>query len=230
MEVFNGQKQEAEVSFVRLNGRLKYLQHLKERNEPQSCPICTNLPKERYFVTICGHSICAECFHQLVKNRNRSVNCPICRTAQETKNIYAVTCIENQFSTEPISGSFSPKIDEIIRSVLRLKKEDPDVKILIFSHWDQILQAIINGLKANNITYRASFAANFVKQIEEFKDFSREANVTCMMLNLKFGGKGLNLVEGKNVLCIGNCYSNKNKFVPATHIFLVEPILNVSAI
>lgn len=79
------------------------------------------------------------------------------------------------------------------------------MKILIFSHWDSILLSIINGLKANNISYRASFVNNFTKQVNEFKDYSQ--NVTCMCLNLKFGGKGLNLIE-------------------ATHVFLVEPILN----
>jgi E3 ubiquitin-protein ligase SHPRH len=193
---FEEQKQEAEINFVRLNGRLKYLMHLKERNEPPSCPICTNVPKERYFVTVCGHSICTECFHLLLKNRSRFVNCPVCRTHQETKDIYAVTCYDSSSSTEPINGSWSPKIDEIVRCVLRLKKEDPKVKILIFSHWDGMLQAIVSGLETNNIIYRASFTANFAKQIQEFQDSTCEESVTCMMLNLKFGGKGLNLVEG----------------------------------
>lgn len=195
IQVFTEQKRDAEITFVRLNGRLKYLQHLKDRDELQTCPICGNLPKERYFVTICGHTLCAECFHQLVKYRNRSVNCPVCRTTQETANIYAVTCSDS-LSSNPITGSYSPKIDEIIRCVLKLKREDPDVKILIFSHWDQILHAIINGFATNGITYRTSLGSSFVKHIQEFKDFSREPHITCMMLNLKFGGKGLNLVEG----------------------------------
>lgn len=47
--------------------------------------------------------------------------------------------------------------------------------------------------------------SNFTKQVKEFKSFS--SNVSCLLLNLKFGGKGLNLIE-------------------ATHVFLVEPILN----
>ena len=204
-QIFAGQKQESEVDFLRLNGRIKYLKHLKDQNQPKICPICTYQPKERYFVTVCGHSICAECFMMLIKNRNRSINCPVCRTVNETKEIFAVTCNEGQSSSEmPINGSYSPKIDEIIRSVLRLKKNESDVKILIFSHWDAMLMAILPGLTANNIEYRTSFANNFPKQVQEFKDFDK--NVTCMMLNLKYAGKGLSLVE-------------------ATHVFLVDPIL-----
>lgn len=204
LQTFSAQKLEAEVIFVRLNGRLKYLNHLKGQVEPQACPICANVPKEKYYVTACGHLMCAECFTFMVKSRYQSsVKCPVCRTIQETANIYAVTCVAH--SNDPINGSFSPKIDEIVRCVLGLKRNEPDVKVLIFSHWDQLLEAIIKGLEANNIKYRSSLSSNFTKQITEFKDFT--SDVTCMMMNLKFGGKGLNIIE-------------------ATHVFLVEPILN----
>lgn len=212
IEIFNSQMFEADSLFDRLNGRLKYLDHLKERNEIPVCPICTVQAKERYYVTVCGHSICAECFIKLTKDKRRfsnyerlKINCPICRTTQEIGNILAVTCNIQQENSESIVGSYSPKIDEIIRCVLKLRREEPDVKILIFSQWDSILSAIITGLKENQITYRASFSSNFSKQIEEFKDST--TGITCMMLNLKFAGKGLNLTE-------------------ATHAFLVEPILN----
>jgi E3 ubiquitin-protein ligase SHPRH len=212
IELFTSQKQEAELLFTRLYGRLKYLDHLKEKNEVPVCPICTVQAKERYYVTICGHSICAECFFKLTKERRRfasyerlKINCPVCRTTQEIGSILGVTCNAQQADSEPIVGSYSPKIDEIIRCVLQLRRGEPGVKILIFSQWDSILTAIIAGLRYNKITYRASFSSNFSKQIEEFKDSTM--GVTCMMLNLKFAGKGLNLTE-------------------ATHAFMVEPILN----
>ncbi|KAL7038671.1 hypothetical protein ACKWTF_009651 [Chironomus riparius] len=209
LQIFKSQMQEAEILFTRLHGRIKYLEHLKEKNDNVECPICTNQATERYYVTICGHVICAQCFIILTKDKRRSfmkINCPVCRTSQEIANIYAVTCSDApSTSGVKITGSYSPKIDEIIRCILKLKEDEPDVKILIFSHWDSILSAIIYGLKENSITYRSSFGSNFNKQIDEFKDYNQ--GVTCMMLNLKFGGKGLNLTE-------------------ATHVFLVEPILN----
>lgn len=209
LEIFQSQKQEAEIHFARLNGRIKYLEHLKERNDSPQCPICTNQVTERYYVTICGHVICLQCFMILTKGKRRTymkINCPVCRTNQEISNIYAVTCSDAPSASDiKITGSYSPKIDEILRTILILKQQEPNVKIIIFSHWDSILGAIIYGLKENNISFRASFASNFQKQIEDFKDFNHD--VTCMMMNLKFGGKGLNLTE-------------------ATHVFLVEPILN----
>lgn len=101
-------------------------------------------------------------------------------------------------------GSYSPKIDEIIKSVIQLKKDEPNVKILIFSHWDTILSAIKPGLSANDIKHIHSI--NSTKFPQEIKAFKLE-DFTCLLINLKFAGKGLNLIE-------------------ATHVFLVEPILN----
>lgn len=212
IEILNLQKQEGEMQFTRLNGRLKYLDHLKEKNETPTCPICTNLPTNRYFVTVCGHSFCAECFSILTKDKRRfnnyermKINCPVCRTSQEIGNIMGVTCTEQLANAEAIVGSYSPKIDEIIRCILRLRADEPNVKILIFSQWDSILSAIMPALKQNSIAYRVSFGKKFSKEIDEFKD--SKLGVTCMMLTLKYAGKGLNITE-------------------ATHVFLVEPILN----
>lgn len=209
LDIFKSQMQEAEIQFTRLHGRIKYLEHLKDKNDKVECPICTNQVTERYYVTICGHVICAQCFIILTKDKRRSymrINCPVCRTSQQIENVYAVTCSDAPSTSDvKLIGKYSPKIDEIIRCILKLKEDEPDVKILIFSHWDSILTAIIYGLKENSITYRTSVGSNFNKQIDEFKDYNQ--GVTCMMMNLKFGGKGLNLTE-------------------ATHIFLVEPILN----
>lgn len=67
------------------------------------------------------------------------------------------------------------------------------------------MRAIAAALSLNNIEYRSSTSSNFPNQVEEFK--SATNNVTCLLLNLSYAGKGLNLVE-------------------ATHVFLVEQILN----
>ncbi|CAO1380733.1 unnamed protein product [Diamesa hyperborea] len=201
MQEFYMQKQEAEVNFVRLNGRLKYVKYLKENNDPKQCPICEMLPKERYYVQDCGHNLCFSCFKMMTAKNPQRMTCPICRAVQPTKNIFAVTCLPQDGG---LIGSYSPKIDEIIKSVLKLKEDEPKVKILIFSHWDTILNAIKPGLLANNI--KLIHSINSYKFPQEIKAFKLE-DFTCLLINLKFAGKGLNLIE-------------------ATHVFLVEPILN----
>lgn len=41
------EKEMAERDFVRIQGVLKYLQHLQNKEEPDPCPICKEIPKTK---------------------------------------------------------------------------------------------------------------------------------------------------------------------------------------
>lgn len=119
----------------------------------------------------------------------------------------------------------STKIEHIVREVFNLKRNDPKVKILIFSQWADILHTLRNELIANEITNRiVTSNGSLIKMVQEFKVnlsscfktsitfslfFSQDPslNITSLLMPYKFGSKGLNLTE-------------------ATHVFLVEPIIN----
>lgn len=205
--MFEMQKAEAEKDFLRLSGRIKYLKYLKEKKEIQPCPICEQMPTDRYCVLECGHNLCLMCLTQLMKFNRVKMTCPVCRAVQTSHDVYTVTCSQEELEgpgNVSIAGSWSSKIDEIVKCVLKLKANEDDVKIIIFSHWDNILNVIGNALAANQITCRSN-KGNFAKMIHEFKDYKQK--VTCLLMNLKLGSKGLNLTE-------------------ATHCFLVEPIIN----
>lgn len=103
-----------------------------------------------------------------------------------------------------VEGKYSSKIVRIVQEIQALRREDPQVKIIIFSQWDANLTVIQSALVENSISIRTNKS---LTMIEEFK--SATAGVTCLLLPLSWGSKGLNLVE-------------------ATHVFLVEPILNPS--
>lgn len=65
----------------------------------------------------------------------------------------------------------SKKIELIVRKVYELKKTDPTVKILIFSQWLDILNALKSELLANEIPSRSviNTGKSFQKMVEEFK-------------------------------------------------------------
>ncbi|XP_055627280.1 E3 ubiquitin-protein ligase SHPRH [Toxorhynchites rutilus septentrionalis] len=203
------QKLASEREFVRLKGTLKYLQHLGSVEEIDVCPICRNLPEGKYAVLQCGHHFCTVCAPQLVKiarAQGNNVSCVVCRHRQRVQDIYYVTCSKSGASDQAIhvKGNYSNKILKIVETIMLLKAKEAEVKILIFSHWDPILLILARALDENAITHRMK-SAKFSKSIEEFKDYRK--GITCMLLPLKYGSKGLNLIE-------------------ATHVFLVEPILN----
>ncbi|XP_053674270.1 E3 ubiquitin-protein ligase SHPRH [Anopheles nili] len=203
------EQQEAKVSaeraFVRLKGTLKYLEHLSMSKEIDPCPICHVTPDSKYAVLQCGHHFCSICAIRLLKLAAANFNvtsCVVCRHQQHVKTIQYVTLVTT--AQTMVRGSYSNKIFKIVETVLELKAHEPDVKIVIFSHWEPILSQIGVALRENDIVYREK-SAKFFNIIAEFKDFTQ--GVTCLLLPLRYGSKGLNLTE-------------------ATHVFLVEPILN----
>lgn len=105
-----------------------------------------------------------------------------------------------------VEGRYSAKVIRIVQEVQSLRRYEKDVKIIIFSHWEGILAVLQKALDENRITVRGK-SHRSLDMIEEFK--SPTEGVTCLLLPLTWGSKGLNLIE-------------------ATHVFLVEPILNPS--
>lgn len=132
--------------------------------------------------------------HTGVLNSNANSQCSL-----SFFSLYYVTLRSKESLTDS-----SSKIEEIVQTIIKLKADDEQVKIVIFSHWQDILSTLMTALQQNQIEYRSNMGA-FVTALSHFKDPQR--NVTCLLMPLKCGSKALNLTE-------------------ATHDFLVEPILN----
>ncbi|XP_033149437.1 E3 ubiquitin-protein ligase SHPRH [Drosophila busckii] len=189
---------EAQVNFVRLSGRLKYLNHLSEDTSDKPCPICHTLDDERYVMLSCGHFLCQLCLDGMRKGKYESQTiCPLCR--QTSPQLYY--SIRRGLNNSIVVGNYSTKIAYIVELVLKLKAEDENVKILIFSQWQFILDRVAKALLENNVKICSNIRN---KKVDYFK--SAESGQTCLLMPMSRGSKGLNLIE-------------------ATHVFLVEPIL-----
>lgn len=122
-------------------------------------------------------------------------------------SVYYVNCEQKSINDIGIRfiGDYSKKIEKIVKTILELRKKDKAVKIIIFSQWAAVLHVIGDALRENGIVFRNKLT-KFSKTIDEFK---KDDKITCLLLPLASGSKGLNLIE-------------------ATHVMLVEPILNPS--
>lgn len=69
----------------------------------------------------------------------------------------------------------SKKIEHIVRKVLELKRSDPNVKILIFSQWSDILNTLKNELLANDVPSRnvVNTTKSLQQMVDEFKVYPR---------------------------------------------------------
>lgn len=109
------------------------------------------------------------------------------------------------FNLFSVKGSWSTKVEQIIRCVIKIISDDPVAKILIFSTWQDVLQLISNALLENEIKHCCKKdAKSFTRTIDSFK---QTADIKVLLLPINSGSKGLNLIE-------------------ATHVILVEPTLN----
>ncbi|XP_037029986.1 E3 ubiquitin-protein ligase SHPRH-like [Bradysia coprophila] len=183
---------------VRVN---RYLNSMKENVDIDECSICMT-PIVQCVSFQCGHQCCDECFAQLRHTIFRNFECPFCRRMQRSDTVRHFTVDTGEKFTDS-----STKIEHIVREVHKLKQSDPKVKILLFSQWADVLYTLKNELLSNDIASRnmMNTSKSFQKMLEEFKD--PQKNITCLLMPYKYGSKGLNLIE-------------------ATHVFLVEPILN----
>lgn len=71
-------------------------------------------------------------------------------------------------STEKRITDSSNKIEMIVQKILELKRKEPDVKIVIFSHWSTILSFVEKALITAEISYRSKLD-KFHQTIQEFK-------------------------------------------------------------
>lgn len=111
----------------------------------------------------------------------------------------------------PLDNSYGSKVDLIVKQVLYLKSVDPDVQIVVFSQWYDLLTILAYAFDLAKITHVTAKNSSSSKKkhdsnpAEQFK--KKENGITCFLLNAQIQASGLTLVN-------------------ATHIFLCEPLIH----
>ena len=242
---FEGEKNTAKMLLSQKKGQLKYLSNLgnsNDRNNEESecseeCVICREEIGDQLVVLACGHEFCGICITALVVRSHGTIKCPTCRTRMNSDEIAYISKLpsheihveqNNKLSNEEsnnnviekeldnnnnnnndiiVVGSWGSKIEAVIRELLRIKKIDPKTKSIVFSQWNEVLDIIHQGLEKNNIPSVNLCNSNKKKQYTALNSYKFLSNISVLLLPLSKGANGLNLIE-------------------ATHVFLVEPLLN----
>uniref|UniRef100_G1NIU1 E3 ubiquitin-protein ligase SHPRH n=1 Tax=Meleagris gallopavo TaxID=9103 RepID=G1NIU1_MELGA len=200
-------------------GQLLYLTNLEKSQHkttggvnPEPCPICARQLGKQWAVLTCGHCFCNECIAIIIEQysvgtRRSSIKCAICRQTTSHKEISYVFTAEtaNQEDDIPVKGSHSTKVEAVVRTLKRIQFKDPGAKSLVFSTWQDVLDIIAKALYDNNMTF--SQINGISKFQENLSAFKYDPKINILLLPLHTGSNGLNIIE-------------------ATHVLLVEPILN----
>ncbi|MGH0135444.1 UNVERIFIED_CONTAM: hypothetical protein FKN15_008053 [Acipenser sinensis] len=179
---------------------------------PEPCPICARQLGKQWAVLTCGHCFCNECIAIIVQQysigtRRRAIKCAICRQTTSHKEISYVFTAEtaNQDEEIPVKGSHSTKVEAVVRALKKIQLKNPDAKALVFSTWHGVLDIIAKALYDNSMEF--SQINGIHKFQENLSSFKYDAKMNILLLPLHTGSNGLNIIE-------------------ATHVLLVEPILN----
>ncbi|NXU70552.1 SHPRH ligase, partial [Oreotrochilus melanogaster] len=200
-------------------GQLLYLTNLEKSQDkttggvnPEPCPICARQLGKQWAVLTCGHCFCNECIAIIIEQysvgtRRSSIKCAICRQTTSHKEISYVFTAEtaNQDDDIPVKGSHSTKVEAVVRTLKKIQYKDPGAKSLVFSTWQDVLDIISKALYDNNMIF--SQINGISKFQENLSAFKYDPNINILLLPLHTGSNGLNIIE-------------------ATHVLLVEPILN----
>ncbi|XP_059907185.1 E3 ubiquitin-protein ligase SHPRH isoform X1 [Gadus macrocephalus] len=200
-------------------GQLLYLNNLEKSQDketgglnPEPCPICARPLGQEWAVLTCGHCFCNECISIIVEqysvgSRRRAIKCAICRqTTAHAEISYVFTCEASSRNQDiPVKGSHSTKVEAVVRTLKKIQLTDPGAKCLVFSMWQCVLDIISKALFDNTMEF--SQINGIHKFQENLSSFKHEEKINILLLPLHTGSNGLNIIE-------------------ATHVLLVEPILN----
>jgi E3 ubiquitin-protein ligase SHPRH len=202
-------------------GALQYLQNLgvKERqrrveasetdDEAQTCPICLFGFDTERAVLRCGHVVhFTPCLEQLRSRSNGPVlYCPLrCTTRTMSDEVMIASegrrRDDGSHSERRITGNYGTKVTRLVSDILSIC--DVGDKGIVFSQWEDMLDICEHALLENGVQLTRVVS---LQQVGACSRRFREPDCSIMLLNVKNGAEGLTLVE-------------------ATHVFMVEPLLN----
>jgi hypothetical protein len=103
---------------------------------------------------------------------------------------------------DEVIGSWSSRISGIVGRLLRIRRNFPNSKTIVFSQWNDVLDLVQECATLNGIQFLRLRSDRGV-----IKTFREDPAYSCLLLLLKSGANGLNLTE-------------------ATHVILCEPTLS----
>ncbi|BBN01240.1 E3 ubiquitin-protein ligase SHPRH [Marchantia polymorpha subsp. ruderalis] len=194
-------------------------------------------------ILLCGHLMCENCCIQLIGRTplpangkdEKCIPCPQCRQRTDLSKIKRVmddsdrnnlavqgghftdSSRDTEESQITVKGDYGTKITAIVRRMKLVTSKDPQVKVLIFSTWQDVLEVIGHALKENGIRSARVKGSNLQKALQEFRglpeakilnsrrqssNLTLDGPIQAFLLPFNVGGNGLNLVEAQHVILV----------------------------
>jgi hypothetical protein len=179
---------------AKTNDSIKGIEERVANYATEVCPICYDEPTDHLITPCCARSFCTGC---LLISISRNPECPLCRTLIHPSRCTKLILKDSVNNIEPKEKDELPKKNE---ALLKILKENPDGRFLVFSRYDNPFENIEKSVEDLGITTRHLKGSKDTIS-STLRSFDSGA-VRCLLLNSQFAGAGLNITSATHVILL----------------------------
>ena len=170
--------------------------------------------------TECKHLFCQGCLEPALKLDRE---CPVCQAPLTALQCTPAAPPPVKEEEEPAFDDVffpSAKTDALISSLVRVRKQDPTVKSVVFSQWTSMLSLVEIALQRSNIRFvRLDGSMTQSARQKAISQFSSDPEITVFLISIKAGGLGLNLTAASRCYILDPwwCQGTENQAIDRIH-------------
>lgn len=183
---------------IKIENQMNKINDLTDRIKDissNSCVICMDNVKNPVMLE-CTHLFCGKCIFEWIQRSNNNRNCPYCRTMITSfEKLTAIVDNKDKELEEEISE------DDILTKedrLLRIIKNKPDGKFLIFTKIDNGFELSKKKMDDNDIKYEflKGNTAHMMNVLDRFKN----GKLNVILLNTQYAGSGIDINYATDVI------------------------------
>lgn len=208
----------------------------------EECVICMeSLVTKTPMVTQCKHVFCRACIINMLEGKEHE-KCPLCRALISKSTITEIReeeddagAAQGKISAEPALES--SKLTAVCQELDRIKTSCPNDKIVVVSQFAKFLNVVEPILKTKEFCYvRYDGTMSSIKRAKVLNTFN-EGSAKVLLLSMKAGGVGLNLVAANHLLYLDpawnpaleeQCFNRVHRLGQVKEVFIYKFIVQNS--
>ncbi len=188
-----------EEKMKRAEDAIKTIQERIEGFKNEMCPICYDEPGEPLLTPCCSRIFCGQC---ILTCLTRNPACPMCRAEIPINRLTKVASTKDATAIVDSGAGGEPEeqLEKKSDALMRIFKENPQGRFLVFSRYDNPFAAIESSIEAIGVK---------VKQLKGNKDAVastlrgfQSGDLRCLLLNSHYAGSGLNITAATHVILL----------------------------
>lgn len=207
----------ASFSNINSSGLVEKLVSDAEKGIVGNCPVCLDIMDDGVALKNCGHAACRICLRRVLLSSGSHATCPVCRIPIEGVSDFR-TLPRHSCSRFPmdIRGNWCPsaKLTALVNDMKEMEARRTAAshgigKAVIMSQFTSFLDLVEIALERENLKYlRLDGSMVQRKRAQVLDSFSaddemKQSTANILLLSLKAGGVGLNLVSA-SLLCMAD--------------------------